>query len=99
MGYEDKPVGYDGARLMIEHELTGLCEICAPSEIGIAIYDYYLQTWINPQYKGYRAEAALDVLQTHLPSMPRPTARTRSRPRCVTYITSGMRGRDGRCDR
>lgn len=34
MGYEDKPVGYDGARLMIEHELTGLCEICAPSEIG-----------------------------------------------------------------
>lgn len=34
---------------------------------GIAIYDYYLQTWINPQYKGYRAEAALDVLQTHLP--------------------------------
>lgn len=67
MGYEDKPVGYDGTRLMIEHELTGLCEICAPSEIGIAIYDYYLQTWINPQYKGYRAEAALDVLQTHLP--------------------------------
>lgn len=33
----------------------------------MALYDYYLQTWINPRYKGYRAEAALDVLETHLP--------------------------------
>lgn len=65
--YEDKPVGYDGARLMIEHELTGLCRICDTLEIGMALYDYYLQTWINPRYKGYRAEAALDVLETHLP--------------------------------
>lgn len=65
--YEDKPVGYDGARLMIEHELTGLRRICDTLEIGMALYDYYLQTWINPRYKGYRAEAALDVLETHLP--------------------------------
>lgn len=67
MGYADQPVGYDGARMMIEHELTGLRKICDDIEIGMALYDYYLQAWINPQYRGHRAEAALDALETHLP--------------------------------
>lgn len=67
MGYADQPVGYDGARLTIEHELTGLRKICKPAEIGMGIYDYYLQTYLNPRYKGHRAETALDILMTHLP--------------------------------
>lgn len=65
--YEDKPVGYDGARWMIETELKGLYKICKPPEIAMGIYDYYLQRWINPKYRGYRAETVLDILETHLP--------------------------------
>lgn len=67
MIHTDKPVGYDAARTMVENEIIGLLKICSPREVGHGIYDYYMHAWVNPQYRGYRADTVIDTLETHLP--------------------------------
>ena len=48
--HEDKPVGYEAARWMIETELEGLYKICNPPEIAAGIYEYYLRAYLNPNH-------------------------------------------------
>ena len=65
--HEDKPVGYEAARWMIETELEGLYKICNPPEIAAGIYEYYLRAYLNPNHIPHRGETTVDMLETPLP--------------------------------
>lgn len=60
--HEDKPVGYEAARWMIETELKGLYLICKPPEIAAGIYEYYLRAYLNPNHTPSRGETTVDML-------------------------------------